>query len=57
MEKKLLKFFVKKNCKKANKKEIRIEKVIQKKDGNYMLNRKDTITCLIAGQINKTQYK
>ena len=49
MEKKLLKFFVKKNCKKANQKEIRIEKVIQKKDGNYMLNRKDTITCLIAG--------
>ena len=49
MEKKLLKFFVKKNCKKANHKEFRIEKVIQKKDGNYMLNGKDTITCLIAG--------
>ena len=48
-EKKLLEFFTKKNCKTINQKEFRIEKIVHRKDINYMLNGKDTIVCLMAG--------
>ena len=37
-EKKLLELFTKKNCKKANRKELRVEKVIKRNDDNYILN-------------------
>ena len=49
MEKKLLERFTKTNCKKTNQKEYRIEKESREKAINYMLNRKDTIMCLIFG--------
>ena len=42
---------------KANQKEFRAEKVTNKKVINYMLNGKDTIIRLIAGQIKKILYK
>ena len=49
MEKKLLELFKKRTAKKTNKKELRIEKVIKRKDDKYMLHGKDTIICLIDG--------
>ena len=46
MEKKLLELF-KKELQKTNQKELKIEKVIKRKDDKYMLHGKDTIICLI----------
>ena len=37
-EKKLLELFTKKNCKKTNQKELRVEKVVKGNDDTYMLN-------------------
>ena len=48
-EKKLVELFTKKNCKKTNQKELRVEKVIKRNDDNYMLNWKGRINRLIAG--------
>ena len=52
-EKKLLELFTKKNCKTTNQKGFRIEKIVKRRDINYMLNGKDTIVYLIAGSIKK----
>ena len=43
--------------KKKNQKEFRAEKLQREKVISYMLNEKDIIIHLIAGQIKKTQYK
>ena len=43
---KLLERFVKKNCKNTNQKEFRVEKVINRKGDNYMLNEKTAIILL-----------
>ena len=48
-KKKFLKYFIKKQLQKTNEKEFRIEKVINIKGNNFMLNRKDTIIHLIVG--------
>ena len=48
-EKKLVELFTKKNSKKTNQKELRVEKVIKRNDDNYMLNWKGRINRLIAG--------
>ena len=53
IEKGLLELFAKKNCKKANQKVFRIEKVIKGEDYNYMLNGKYTTIPLIVGLIKK----
>ena len=54
MVKKLWEVFMKKNCKKTNQNEFRIEKVIKKKGNNCMSNGKDITILLIAGLIKKT---
>ena len=41
--------FFKKELRKSNKKEFRVEKVIREKAVNYMLNGEDLINRLIAG--------
>ena len=43
--------------KKHIKKSLEFKESSREKVMNYMLNGKDTIICLIAGQIKKTQYK
>ena len=43
---KLLERFIKKNCKNTNQKEFRVEKVINRKGDNYMLNEKTAIILL-----------
>ena len=48
-EKKLLELFTKKNCKKTNQKELRVEKVVKRNDDTYILNWKGRINRLIAG--------
>ena len=48
-EKKLLELFTKKNCKKTNQKELRVERVIKRNDDTYMLYWKGRINRLIAG--------
>ena len=53
--KKLLKHFMKKNSKKTNQKEFRIEKMsLKEKKINYMSNGKDMIIHLIVGLIKKS---
>ena len=53
--KKLLKHFMKKNSKKTNQKEFRIEKMSLKENKiNYMSNGKDMIIHLIVGLIKKS---
>ena len=47
MEKKLLEYFTKKNCKKKNQKEFRIEKVIKRKGNKLYVKWKGTIIRLI----------
>ena len=49
--KKLLKRFTKKDCKKTNQKELRVEKLKKEKAINYMLNGNATIVFLIVGLI------
>ena len=44
---------MKKNCKKTNQEEFRMEKVITKKKTSYMSNGKDMIICLIVGLIKR----
>ena len=44
---------MKKNCKKSNQQEFRIEKAIKENVINYMLNAKVMIIRLIAGLIKK----
>ena len=46
--------FYEKQLRKTNQKEFRIEKVIKRKETNYMSNGKDMITQLIAELIKKT---
>ena len=54
--KKLLEHFMKKNSKKTNQKEFRIEKMsLKEKKINYMLNEKDMIIHLIVGLIKKSK--
>ena len=49
---------MKKNSKKTNQKEFRIEKMsLKEKKINYMSNGKDMIIHLIVGLIKKTLYK
>ena len=55
--KKLLEGFTQKNCRKQMKKILELNEYLREKKINYMLNEKDTIIHLIAGQIKKTQYK
>ena len=53
--KKLLKHFMKKNSKKTNQKEFRIEKMsLKEKKINYMSNGKDMIIHLIVELIKKS---
>ena len=53
--KKLLERITKNNCKKANQKKFRVEKLIKKRGMlNCMLNGKATIDVLIVGLIKKT---
>ena len=54
---KILEMSYENGLQKANQKEFRVEKVTNKKVINFMLNGKDTIIRLIAGQIKKTLYK
>ena len=49
MEKKLLNFFTKKNCRKQIKKSLELKKQSRENVINYFLNGKDTIIHLIAG--------
>ena len=51
---KLLEHFTKKNCKKTNQTEFRVEKWWKEKAINYMLNGKATIILLTVGLIKKT---
>ena len=44
---------MKKNCKKTNQEEFRMEKVITKKKTSYVSNGKDMIICLIVGLIKR----
>ena len=48
--------FYEKELQRANQKEFRIEKVLQKKGKNYMLNGKVMTIHLMAGLIKKIQY-
>ena len=48
---------MKKNCKKTNQEEFRIEKVLQEKEISYMSNGKAVMIHLIAGLLKKTLYK
>ena len=43
--------------KKNNQEEFRVEKVIKEKGDEYMLNIKDTMVRLIAGQIKNIYYR
>ena len=54
MEKKFLECFTKKNCKKTNQNEFRVEKVVKRKAINYMLDGKVMIILLTDGLIKKT---
>ena len=56
MVKKLLKHFMKKNCKSLVKKNLELEKYLEKKVINYMSNGKVMIIHLIAGLIKKICY-
>ena len=55
--KRLLERFTKKNCKKTNQKEFRVEKVIKRKGNKLYVNGKATIVLLIVGLIKKTWYQ
>ena len=48
--------FYEKELQKPNQKKFRIEKVIKRRVTKYMLNRKDIIIRLIAGQIKQISY-
>ena len=50
-------FIVRKELQNRNQKDFRIEKVIKRKEINYMLNGKAMIIHLIDGLIKKTLYK
>ena len=52
--KKLLECFTKKNCKKSNQKEFRVEKRIKRKGGKLMSNGKTKIVLLSIGSIKNT---
>ena len=54
MVKKLVKVFIKKNCKKLVKKNLEQRKYLKGKLINCMLNRMDMIIVLIVGLIKKT---
>ena len=53
MVKKVIGTFYKKELKKTNQTEFRIEKVIMKNVINFMLNERIIITYLITGETNK----
>ena len=55
--KKLLKVFMKKNCKRLIKKYLEQNKYLKEKMINYTSNRKGMINLLIVGLIKKISYK
>ena len=56
-DEKIIGTFYGKKLPKTNQEEFRIEKVINKKDDNYMSNGKDMTIHLIVGLIKKMLYK
>ena len=57
MVKRLLELFMKKNCRRLIKKNLKYKKYLQEKETSYMLNGKAAIINLIVGLIKKTLYK
>ena len=57
MVKKLLKVFMKKNCKKLIKKNLEYKKYLKEKVINYISNGKGMIIHLIVGSIKKISHK
>ena len=57
MMKKLLEVFMKKNCKKLVKKNLKYKKYLKEKLINCMSNGKDMVVVLIVGLIKKVLYK
>ena len=57
MVKKLLEVFMKKNCKKLVKKNLKYKKYLKEKLINCMSNGKDMVVVLIVGLIKKVLYK
>ena len=57
MVKKLMKNFMKKNCKKLVKKNLEWKKYLKEKIINYMSTGRDMIIHLIAGLIKKISHK
>ena len=57
MERRLLAVFMKKNCKRLIKKNLKLKESLKEKETNYMSNGKDITTHLIAGLIKKDLIK